>query len=426
MSIQSEINRITTAKNGIIAQINAKGVAVGSGALIETLPDKIKAITSVSQFMWVDEEPNYCEPKAQQAVDVARTYWVARARGRQFNYQGGATFLDGKTVNGSTGKGKIDCSTYIHLVLRGIDYANSPYANTTANYAFDANNLVTNTAEYTWADNGLAYSQSIGGRVRYAADLAAYYWMQGRCFTDASKLKPGDLTFHSNEINGRFMNVTHVGIITEDTTQMYNVTDLENVVVRSFLSSRSDIIFYARPDYENLGKQAYTFNPNFNYLAPPWINSTKKINGVTYTVNEDTGTIVSAGSATAGGQFNLVSSDYPLYLPAGTYHLSGAPARLDRGSRVSYSYWGLRLYPLDGRTITSQVKGFNSATYTEANLTTVTQSQAVVWDKGYGADFTITTPMAFYASMYISKNVKNASTIYTGPDTWTPSLKRTV
>ena len=381
-------------------------------------------IKSLKRMMWIDEEPNYCEPKAQQAVDVARTYWIARARGRAFNYKGGATFLDGATVNGSAGKGKIDCSTYAHLVLRGIDYANSPYAVETASYSFDADNLVTNTAEYTWADNGLAYSESIGGRVRYAADLAAYYWMQGRCFTDASKLKPGDLTFHSNEINGRFMNVTHVGIVTEDTTKMFNVTDVDNVVVMTELSSRSDIIFYARPDYENLSKQTYTFDPNFNYLSAPWIESTKTMNGVTYTPNEDNNTLVSAGSATSGSQYNLISASYTSYLPPGTYHLSGAPARLDRGSRVSYSYWGLRLYPSDGRTITSQVKGFNSATYTEANLTTVTQSQAYVWDKGYGADFTIDTGMRFYANIYISKNVISSS-VYTGPDTWTPSLKRT-
>jgi hypothetical protein len=149
------------------------------------------------------------------------------------------------------------------------------------------------------------------------------------------------------------------------------------------------------------------------------------MNGVTYTPNEGANTFVSSGSATSGSQYDLVSASYPLYLPAGTYHLSGAPARLDRGSRVSYSYWGLRLYPSDGRTITSQVRGFNSATYTEANITTVEQTQNLVWDKGYGADFTISTGMYFYANVYISKNVKNSNTVYTGPDTWTPKLVRT-
>lgn len=382
------------------------------------------AITPVAEFLWIDEAPNYCEPKAQQAVDIARTYWIARARGRSFTYSKGDTFLDNYTVNNSSKQGKIDCSTFIHLVLRGISYNDSPYYTETANYSFNPTNLVTNNSEYDWADDGLEYCDSIGKRVRYAADFAAYYWMQGRCFSDSSLLKPGDLVFcASGAINDRFMNVTHVGIMTEDLTQFFNVTDSSNVVVRSFLTSRSDIVFFARPDYENLAKQTYSFNSEFNYLASPWINKTTTINGITYTVNEEDESIVSSGSATNGSQFNLSTEAYPLYLPAGTYELTGAPGRLDRGSRVDYSYWGLRLYPYDGRTITSTVKGFTSTNYSASSITSVTQSNNVVWDKGYGATFTIDTPMAFHANIYISKNVI-ASSVYTGPDSWYPSLKR--
>ena len=385
-------------------------------------------IHQLKRYMYQDNVPSYCEPKAQEAVYVARTYWTARARGRAFYYTtSGKTFLNGNNLNNSSGAGIIDCSTYIHLVMRGIPYDKSPYAiNTSANATYDPSNLVTNTSEYTWADDNIRNSETIGGQVRFAADLAAYYWSQGRCFTDPSLRKPGDLIFHSTKDNERFMSITHVSIVDEDISKYYNVTDIEGlVIVRTEYANRhSDIVFFARPDYENIAKQTYTFNPNFNYLAAPWIDPTKTVNGVTYTVNEDAGTIVSAGSATNGSQFDLISRSYPLYLPAGTYHLSGAPARLDRGSRVNYSYWGLRLYPSDGRTITSQVKGFNSSTYTEANLTTVTQSQAYVWDKGYGADFTIDTGMVFYASIYISKNVVSSS-VYTGPDTWIPMLVRT-
>lgn len=386
-------------------------------------------INQLKRYMYQDNIPTYCEPKAQEAVYVARTYWTARARGRAFVYTtSGTTFLNGNNLNNSSGAGIIDCSTYIHLVMRGIPYDKSPYAlNTSANATYNPSNLVTNTSEYTWADDNIRNSSTIGGQVRFAADLAAYYWFQGRCFTDPNLRKPGDLIFHSTKDNDRFMSITHVSIVDEDISQYYNVTDIDGlVVVRTNYANRNDdIVFFARPDYENLAKQTYTFNPNFNYLASPWHTATKTMNGVTYTVNEDNGTIVSGGSATSGSQYDLFSSSYPLYLPAGTYHLSGAPARLDRGSRVSYSYWGLRLYPSDGRTITSQVRGFDSATYTEANLTTVTQNNTYVWDKGYGADFTITTGMAFYASIYISQYVKNSSTVYTGADTWTPMLVRT-
>ena len=131
-------------------------------------------IQQLKRYRWADSAPTYCEPRALEAVDVAKSYWIARASGRKFVYSGGATFLDGAPLNNASGQGLIDCSTYIHLVLRGIPYQKSPYVNTNANSAYNPSDLVTNTA-YTWADDHIRFSKTLGGMVRYAADLAAYY-----------------------------------------------------------------------------------------------------------------------------------------------------------------------------------------------------------------------------------------------------------
>lgn len=370
-----------------------------------------------------DSVPIYVENKALEAVKVAQTYWTARAAGREFNYST-STFLSGGTVNGSTSRGKIDCSTYIHLVLRGIPYESSPYVDTTASLAGSADMITTNpTGKYTWADDNLKNSSITGGIVRTASDIAKYYWAKGRVFFDSSKVCPGDLIFCADSANNRFKNITHVGIVTDDITNFYETTNATNVIMRVTLASR-DIVFFARPDYENPNR-SYLVDDSFNWVSAPWyFNTTTTQNGVTFTPDFSTGTFVSSGSATDKNTFTIISGYYPWYIPAGTYKLTGAPARLDRGSRVDCQYWGLRLWPLDGRTITSNVTGFTSNDFTPSNITTVEQSNAYVWERGYGATFTIESGMAFYLNIYISSQVV-ANTAYTGPDTWAPKLIKT-
>lgn len=380
-------------------------------------------IQQLKRYRWADSAPTYCEPRALEAVDVAKSYWIARASGRKFVYSGGSTFLDGAPLNNAAGQGRIDCSTYIHLVMRGIPYQKSPYVNTNANATYNVLDLVTNNA-YTWADDHIRSSNTLGGMVRYAADLAAYYWAAGRAFTDASQRKPGDLIFHSTHQTSRFMSISHVSIVSDDIDRFYNVTDLSNTVVRTNYANRNaDIVFFARPDYERIPQQTYTFDPNHNYLAYPWIFGDRKTyaSGVTATASES-GVTTACSGATAATTIPLVSSSYPLYLPAGTYQMSGTPAYSDRRARVDYSYWGIRLYPTDGRSITSLVTGYTSAKYT-SDPTTVSQTQALAWEKGYGATFSIDSPMSFYCNIYISKTP--TASAYSGTDLWTPRLTRT-
>ena len=65
-------------------------------------------ILQLRRYRWADSAMTYCEPRALEAVDVAKSYWIARASGRKFVYSGGATFLDGSPLNNASGQGLID------------------------------------------------------------------------------------------------------------------------------------------------------------------------------------------------------------------------------------------------------------------------------------------------------------------------------
>ena len=179
------------------------------------------------------------DERAMLAVECARSYWEARDQGRKFIYSGGNTFLNGGALNDNSGAGLIDCSTYMFLVLCGIAYEASPY-NSGQLYL---------KCTYGYGDSQMLRSIKSKQQYRYAADLAKYFARFYRCFRDASYLKPGDLTFHSGRYTSRFMSITHIGMVAEDTDYFYNATNVENVVVRSRLSVRNDIVFYARPKY---------------------------------------------------------------------------------------------------------------------------------------------------------------------------------
>ena len=327
---------------------------------------------------------------ANQAVAVARSYWDARVSGkRTFTYSGGDTFYNTDEtypVNDENGNGLIDCSTFIRLVLSGVDYLHSPYA--TGNPADGA----PRKDLYGWANEDL---QSNG--LRYAADLAEYFFLTGRVLDGFDDLRPGDILFHATpgSIKNRFMCISHVSIVaedgfrTEEGVAYYNVTSDSKgyVVLRSSWSSRDDYVFAARPNYEP-ARSYPALDESINLLMPPWYGVPTTKNGCTMSVSADGRTLTAVGQPTASATFTLISEGHPMYLLPGRYQLSGAPKRPD----VTGGYtWGL------------VVKNVNTG-------------EDCGWDLGEGAEFTLTEITPVRAYIYISKN-KN-------PDgyIWVPKL----
>ena len=106
------------------------------------------------------QEPavNYDEKAAMRRLAVAQTY--LDAADRMIYSGGGLTFLSGESIwdDEHDGRGNIDCSTFVLLVLSGITYGKSPYV----------------TGELPSETDAL-YD------IRYASELAEYFWKQGRC-----------------------------------------------------------------------------------------------------------------------------------------------------------------------------------------------------------------------------------------------------
>ena len=411
---------------------------------------------------WQEDIPPYCPELALEAVNVAKSYRDAVDNNyASFVYSGGATFLDDGVVKDSDGMCRIDCSTYIHLVMRGIDYEHSPYAMTLPENNFPAEDLITNWA-YSWADDSLRASRTLsnalrthedGKLVRFAADLAAYYWAGKRVFPYTAAtldyVKPGDLVFYSRSDKDRFMHISHVGIVLDNNLagyednvlRMYNVMNSDNdnapvVTISRVQQENRTIAFFARPDYA--GTARHVTLPGTNYLDAPWsfnISDGKAKSNVLVTPNYQAGTIwTGTDGVTEVNDETLIilfDSKHPFYLPAGTYHLSGAPAHPDIRSEYGRTRWGLRVYPFEGERIPFSQTGLEdvsvSTTQTKTDSPTG-DSYTKIWDVGFGADFTLSSGRWMRASIYISSTPDGSnaySNLDPAEDIWRPTLIRT-
>ena len=201
----------------------------------------------------------YNQQTADRLLSVAETY-LENAEKLIYSY-GSRTFLSGYDLYDEdyAGRGNIDCSTFLLLVLAGIPYEKSPYAAGTVrtlrqNRAAWANEDLTGFADlperyigiaerigrpYLAGPKGLDLekaaalgisAETLGEEIRAtgvgrrSVQIAQYYLERGACFTGREYAMPGDIVFYRN--SGFFKDggkrfraraeITHVGIISLD------------------------------------------------------------------------------------------------------------------------------------------------------------------------------------------------------------------
>lgn len=158
-----------------------------------------------------------------QFLAVAETYYNARADVRPDSTfrlaYGTPTVLD---VGADTNK--IDASTFIGLVLRGLDYGKTPYA--TGNYVIPE--MLTENTSYAWAFNPAYYlnkrytdSRTVTS-LRTAGQLAQQFYEWGCAVpidTKLVNLEPGDIIFYAQKTgsgdwaaSNSFLHVSHAAI----------------------------------------------------------------------------------------------------------------------------------------------------------------------------------------------------------------------
>ena len=207
----------------------------------------------------------YDSEKAKKLLSCAETYLANRDR-LIYSF-GSKTFLAGYDLFDQKycGRGNIDCSTFVLLVLSGIPYEKSPYVTGDvkglhADPSFIADPELADFSKLP--DRYIPIAERIGhpelagpkgldlnkaaelgidleslvikihgsGVVRWSAKIAQYFMDRGACFTDADSAQPGDLVFfrfpgHFTEGDRKYKSnseISHVGILTEDTSLMLN------------------------------------------------------------------------------------------------------------------------------------------------------------------------------------------------------------
>lgn len=247
-----------------------------------------------------DKPKNKYDPEAaQQLLALAETYLVHADR-LIYSY-GSKTFLSGYALYDADyeGRGNIDCSTFLLLVLAGIPYDASPYATGRVDdlrpgaQPWVQTGLVdfselpetyTSIAErigrpYLDCPKGLDLEKAAAmgisietmgdeirksGATRRSTAIAQHYIENGECFSDPSFLRPGDIVFYRSaeffkDRKDEEAQIVHVGIVADDTTLMFNstgylskekaVAEGLSAVALSPVFGRRVPSFFARPDY---------------------------------------------------------------------------------------------------------------------------------------------------------------------------------
>ena len=224
----------------------------------------------------------------------------------------------------------IDCSTFVGLVLRGIDYQNSPYYTISAS-TWKPGNGTTGIRKKAARQNAPAWAQKIldyqpAGTginighdgyttIRTAADIAELYYKIGTVIYDSkrdgalaaypaaatgssmtgfalastpgenllTKIRPGDLILFakssaSESQKSRFRSISHIGIAAENPAYMYEATTLKKTLYyRKLLGTAAtpagifgEIALILRPDYRPRVAQTDNVPENTELLTFPW------------------------------------------------------------------------------------------------------------------------------------------------------------
>lgn len=353
-----------------------------------------------------------------QVADVARSYHLARVSGHaSFQYNDMKGLFTGN-VTDANGNCLLDCSGFLSLVLRGIDYEHSPFngATGTANKTFnppDIAKLCANS-EYLWADDYLDKQidddfADIGipnyRSIKRAAQIANYYYSKGCTIYEYSSsptsvpndLCPGDLIFWSKSGStegqkSRFKAISHVGVVSRNTERFYQVTGSSSskgdTVFYSYIKDHlTDISLIVRPLYYPIEDTICPLNVN---LLPQYyyddldISSSTVKSGVTF-ASLNSGGFSVKGKPTDSVTFYLYNKTNPVTLTPGTYKLSGTPVHPEVSATGTSLKWGI-------------------------GIKKVSDASGIAWDRGKGETFTISANTQVYVYFYLSSTLTDTST----------------
>lgn len=170
-------------------------------------------------------------------LQTALTYYENRDK-LIYSYRGNTFLQNGELYDlVHEGKGRIDCSTLVHLALQEICYEDSPYVSGDTDIFFGSVCKWQNAGSIEMLAAAANTIRDVYvGRSDRASDIRRAYGLAKYCKEQGLEIegerKPGDLVFFEAPSSvyeeyvkyGAYMAISHVGIVTEDTEVMLNAT----------------------------------------------------------------------------------------------------------------------------------------------------------------------------------------------------------
>lgn len=357
-------------------------------------------------------------------ADVARSYHLAKMNGTaSFRYSQTKGIWENGLLTDEEGRCYLDCSGFMGLVLRGIEFKDTPYFRamgqphkTLNEYGLNRSVIKTlcDSSKHLWAnkfldrqtDKGLKDIGVKGYRsIRNAGQLAEYFFGQGLTLyeydhgssptTVPEGLKPGDLIFWSKEgandnQKSRFKAISHVAVVGRDTSRYYQVTGYadERVTETIFYSLIADhldeITLIVRPNYNPIYNNILPNNnllPTFSFDSCA-ISPNVSSYGVRYSPHVSGGFDVQRESTSSKhSTFYLMRESNPLLLEKGTYKLSGCPKNPNASETPTVYDWGLA-------------------------VKTVSGDENIAWCKGDEITFTVDSNKNVYVYFFVSSSIE--------------------
>lgn len=202
-------------------------------------------------------------PKRSEAVLIADSYYQARTvLGREFKYgENAITYAASNVINDANGAAMMECDTLVALVMMGIPYSDSPYADDTPGLTYDFNDLVENPNGLSWPLSW-KYNSILKRKVTYTGGENWYFWNEEKVFKKPEYAASGDIVIFKRDGTKYFDGITHIGIVNRVNGKLwvYHITGLsgvpspmmyepiENILERGNYTLE-DNVYFARPDY---------------------------------------------------------------------------------------------------------------------------------------------------------------------------------
>lgn len=203
--------------------------------------------------------------KRSEAIEIARSYYNARMRQhRKFAYgKNFITYAANNTVNDEDGAARLECDTFVFLVMTGIPYESSPYVDDTPNLEYSYDDLVLNPDEHSWC-LPWGFNPVVNRKVTYTGAQNWYLWTEDLIYKDDTAVESGDIIIFRRDDKKFFDGITHIGIADrKDNGEIwiFHVTGLGNVPSPMMYEPLSNVIerggydieknvYYARPNYD--------------------------------------------------------------------------------------------------------------------------------------------------------------------------------